>query len=123
MCFGRRKITHAVVDAAVATIVPRTQAISVLFSGGVSAARAPPLLVTLAAALLQRCCRAARAAKRWCSRSLLMHDGVKAPASASMRALSRAPQFFFLAVQNPHKTGFIVDCVLHRGLVLDVHPP
>ena len=27
MCFGRRKITHAVVDAAVATMVPRTQAI------------------------------------------------------------------------------------------------
>ena len=27
MCFGRRKITHAVVEAAVATMVPRTQAI------------------------------------------------------------------------------------------------
>ena len=42
MCFGRRKITHAVVEAAVATIVPRTQAIL--------------------RALLRRCFRGSRAA-------------------------------------------------------------
>ena len=73
MCFGRLKITHAVVEAAVATMVPRTQAIlRALLRRCFSGSRAAIAAVTLAAALLQRCCRAARAAKRWSSRSVRM---------------------------------------------------
>ena len=73
MCFGRLKRTHAVVEAAVATMVPRTQAIlRALLRRCFRGSRAAIAAVTLAAALLQRCCRAARRPNRWSSRSVRM---------------------------------------------------
>ena len=60
MCFGRLRMTHAVVEAAVATMVPRTQAIlRALRRRCLSGSRAAmPRVASLyaAAALLQRCC-------------------------------------------------------------------
>ena len=108
MCFGRLKITHAVVEAAVATMVPRTQAIlRALLRRCFSGSRAAiALRRQRTAALLQRCCRAARRRNRWSSRSLLMRDGVKAPASASIRALFASAQFFYFGRAKPSQNGF-----------------
>ena len=108
MCFGRLRRTHAVVEAAVATMVPRTQAIlRALLRRCFSGSRAAiALRRQRTAALLQRCCRAARRRNRWSSRSLLMRDGVKAPASASIRALFASAQFFYFGRAKPSQNGF-----------------
>ena len=114
MCFGRLRRTHAVVDAAVATMVPRTQAIlRALLRRCLSGSRAAiALRRQRTAALLQRCCRAARRPNRWSSRSVRMLRRRNETASASIRALSLSAAIFF-GSENPCRRVFS-GLVLHE---------
>ena len=93
------------VDAAVATMVPRTQAIlRALRRRCLSGSRAA-IALTAHGSAAQRCCRAARRRNRWSSQSLLMRRWRRTLASASMRALSRVASKN-LAAENPCRRVF-----------------